>query len=80
MIVLLILISFITFVIFTTLPTADPILLHAGRNPTPERIKAITENLGLDKPWYEQYWKYANRLFLHFDFGRSRLDSLKCAL
>ena len=71
MALLLIAISFITFVIFTTLPSADPVLLRVGRNPTPERVRVITETLGLDKPWYVQYWKYAERLFFHFDFGRS---------
>ena len=40
---------------FVVLPSADPALLRAGRNPTPELVAAIRENLGLDKPWYVQY-------------------------
>ena len=55
MVVLLLVISFLTFVIFYTLPSADPALLRAGRQPTPELLPAIRENLGLDKPWYVQY-------------------------
>ena len=54
MFVLLLVISFITFVIFTTLPSADPVLLRAGRNATPELIASLTKTLGLDQPWYEQ--------------------------
>jgi len=68
---LMVLITFITFIIFTVLPSTDPATLKAGRNATPERIASIRHTLGLDKPWYEQYWIYLKRLVLHFDFGHS---------
>lgn len=71
MFVLLLVISFITFIIFTTLPSADPVLLRAGRNATPELIESLTRTLGLDKPWYEQYWIYLRDLVFDFDFGYS---------
>jgi peptide/nickel transport system permease protein len=71
MVVLLLVISFLTFVIFYTLPAADPAALRAGRQPTPELLKSIRETLGLDKPWYIQYLKYLQRLVFHFDFGFS---------
>jgi peptide/nickel transport system permease protein len=71
MVVLLLVISFLTFIIFVTLPSADPAQLRAGRNPSPELIASIRSTLGLDKPWYVQYLKYIDRLFLHFDFGYS---------
>jgi peptide/nickel transport system permease protein len=70
-IVLLFLVSFITFVIFYLLPTADPASLRAGRQPNPELVEQIRHNLGLDNPWYQQYYDYMNRLVLHFDFGYS---------
>ncbi len=70
-VVLLLVVSFITFVMFVLLPSADPALLRAGRNPSPEVVAAIRENLGLDKPWYAQYWFYIRDLVLHFDFGYS---------
>ena len=38
MVVLLLVISFLTFVIFYTLPSADPAALRAGRQPTPELL------------------------------------------
>jgi peptide/nickel transport system permease protein len=71
MVLLLVVISFLTFMIFYLLPSADPAVLRAGKQPSPELIKVIREQLGLDKPWYVQYWKYLDRLVFHFDFGTS---------
>ena len=71
MVVLLLVISFLTFVIFYTLPAADPATLRAGRQPSPELLASIRHTLGLDKPWYIQYLKYLDRLVFHFDFGYS---------
>jgi len=75
-VVLLFVVSFITFVIFSLLPSADPALLRAGRQPTPELIAAIRANLGLDKPWYVQYWFYLRDLLFHFDFGYSYQNNI----
>jgi len=71
MVVLLFVISFLTFIIFYTLPAADPAVLRAGRNPQPELLASIRKTLGLDRPWYVQYYKYLERLIFHFDFGYS---------
>ena len=68
---LLFAVSLITFVIFYLLPTADPAVLRAGRQGTPEMIASIRQQLGLDRPWYVQYGKYMQNLVLHFDFGYS---------
>jgi peptide/nickel transport system permease protein len=70
-IVLLFLVSALTFVIFYLLPSADPAQLRAGRQPSPALIASIRHQLGLDKPWYVQYFDYMKRLVLHFDFGYS---------
>jgi peptide/nickel transport system permease protein len=70
-IVLLFLVSLLTFVIFYLLPSADPAQLRAGRQPNPALVAQIRHNLGLDKPWYTQYVHYMRRLVLHFDFGYS---------
>jgi peptide/nickel transport system permease protein len=64
-------VSFVTFVIFYLLPTADPAQLRAGRQPNPQLIEQIRHSLGLDKPWYTQYFRYMKALVLHFDFGTS---------
>ena len=75
-ILLLLVVSFLTFVMFVILPSADPALLRAGRNPSPEVVAAIRENLGLDKPWYVQYGKYIWNLVAHFDFGYSYQNNI----
>ena len=71
MIVLLFGVSFVTFIIFYLLPSANPALLRAGHAPTAALIKAIEHQLGLDKPWYVQYLDYMKALVLHFNFGYS---------
>jgi peptide/nickel transport system permease protein len=75
-IVLLFLVSLLTFVIFYLLPSADPAQLRAGRQPNPALVAQIRHNLGLDKPWYTQYFDYMKRLVLHFDFGYSYQSSV----
>src|SRR5437764_2975929 len=76
MIVLLFLVSFITFVIFYLFPSADPAQLRAGRQPNPQLVEQIRHNLGLDRPWYTQYYEYMKRLVLHFDFGFSYQNNI----
>jgi peptide/nickel transport system permease protein len=70
-VVLLVLVSALTFVLFRILPTADPARLRAGRNASPHVIAAIRRNLGLDRPLLTQFWLYMRGLFLHFDLGFS---------
>jgi peptide/nickel transport system permease protein len=70
-ILLLLVVSFLTFVIFNVFPSADPAALHAGRNATPALIEQIRRNLGLDKPFYTQYWIYLKGLLEHFNLGYS---------
>src|SRR4051794_18100797 len=70
-IVLLIVVSFVTFMIFYLFPSADPAALRAGKQPNPELVEQIRHNLGLDNPWYQQYWDYLVRLVGHGDFGYS---------
>jgi peptide/nickel transport system permease protein len=71
MIVLLFVVSAVTFLIFYALPTADPAVLRAGRSPNPQLIAEIRHSLGLDKPIYVQYWRYIKNVVLHFNFGYS---------
>jgi peptide/nickel transport system permease protein len=74
-ILLLFVVSAVTFVIFYALPSADPATLRAGKQPDQNLIKAIRHNLGLDKPLYVQYWRYMKGIVLHFDFGYSYQNS-----
>jgi peptide/nickel transport system permease protein len=75
-IVLLFLVSFLTFIVFYLLPSADPAQLRAGRQPNPQLVEQIRHNLGLDKAWYQQYFDYMKRLVLHFDFGYSYQNNI----
>ena len=68
---LLVAVSFVTFVIFYLLPSADPAVLRAGRQANPELVASIRHQLGLDQPWYVQYGRYMKELIFHFDFGFS---------
>jgi peptide/nickel transport system permease protein len=75
MVVVLLFVIALTFLIFYVLPSADPAALRAGRSPTPETLAAIREQLGLDKPIYEQFWVYVKGLVLHFDLGNSFVNN-----
>jgi peptide/nickel transport system permease protein len=75
MVVLLLIISALTFLIFYALPSADPAALRAGRSGSPGLIAQIRHNLGLDQPIYVQYYRYMKDIVLHFDFGYSYQNS-----
>jgi peptide/nickel transport system permease protein len=74
-ILLLLVVSFLTFVIFYVFPSADPAVLRAGRNATPSLIAQIRHNLGLDQPFYDQYWRYLKGIVTRFDLGYSYYNS-----
>ena len=65
-------ISLVTFVLLYLLP-ADPARQIAGRSATAETVENIRTQLGLNLPFYEQYWRYAKGLLVG-DFGRSYLQ------
>ncbi|HUA75489.1 MAG TPA: ABC transporter permease [Solirubrobacteraceae bacterium] len=68
---LLVIVSALTFVLFRILPTADPAKLRAGRLQSPKIIAEIRHDLGLDKSLPEQFWVYMKGIFLHFNLGYS---------
>jgi peptide/nickel transport system permease protein len=70
-IVLLALVSLLTFVVFYVLPSADPAQLRAGRNASPATLAQIRENLGLERPLTAQYWTFLTGVVLHADLGFS---------
>jgi peptide/nickel transport system permease protein len=71
MVLLLILVSAVTFLIFNVFPSTDPAALRAGRQPTPEVLASIRRDLGLDRPLIVQFGDYIYNVFFHFDFGHS---------
>jgi peptide/nickel transport system permease protein len=74
-VVLLVLVSALTFVLFRVLPTGDPARLRAGHSAGPKVIAAIRVDLGLNRSLPEQFWLYMKGIFLHFDLGYSYYSS-----
>jgi peptide/nickel transport system permease protein len=62
MILVLFIVSLITFLIFVKLPAADPARRAVGRATTPENVEAARKAFGLDKPIWVQYGRFAKGL------------------
>ena len=65
-------VSLITFALLYLLP-ADPVRQIAGRSATPETVDNIRRQLGLDQPFFFQYWRYLTNLVTG-DLGRSYIQ------
>ncbi|HIX42117.1 peptide ABC transporter permease [Kurthia sp. 3B1D] len=61
--------TFIVFLIIRAIP-GDPAQVILGQQATAEAVKALRESLGLDNPWYVQYFQYLGEL-LRGDLGTS---------
>jgi peptide/nickel transport system permease protein len=73
---LLFVVTLITFIVFNVLPAADPALLRAGRQPSPELVASIREQFGLDDPLIVQFFRYLGDILPFvggdgFNFGYS---------
>ena len=55
---LLFVVTLVTFIVFTVLPAADPAVLRAGRQPSPELVESIRQQFGLDDPMIVQFIRY----------------------
>jgi peptide/nickel transport system permease protein len=62
MVLVLFIVSLLTFLIFVKLPAGDPARRAVGRTTTPEQIAAARKAFGLDKPIYVQYARFAKGL------------------
>jgi len=62
LILVMVIVSFMTFLIFYKLPPGDPARIAAGRRTSPDIVQRARENLGLDRPWYVQYGRFAKGL------------------
>jgi peptide/nickel transport system permease protein len=65
-------VSIITFLLLHYMP-ADPARMVAGRTATKEQVEIVREQLGLDRPVWEQYGRYLWKL-VNGDLGRSYLQ------
>src|ERR1700756_4218585 len=70
-VLILVIVCALTFVFFRVLPTGNPALLRAGRDPQPKLVKEIEGVLGLNKPLIVQFWDYLKEALLHLNFGYS---------
>src|SRR5579875_3912216 len=61
----------VTFIIFYLLPAVEPAALRAGKTPSPALLAHIRQTLGLQRPWYDQYLHFLDRLLFHLDLGYS---------
>ena len=59
----LVAVSFITYLIFIQIPGGDPAQRIAGRTATDANIADIREKLHLNDPFYSQYWAMMQSLF-----------------
>ena len=68
MILMLTILSIITFLLFNAVPT-DPARLTCGKVCTPEIVAANRIRLGLDQPLYVQYIDWIKGIFVGRTFG-----------
>ena len=69
-VLLLFAVTVLVFLIFFTIPADPARMVVPEQNPTPQRLAAARERLGLDRPLYVQYAKFVERL-ARLDLGSS---------
>lgn len=62
-VIVLAVVSFLTFCIFIIIPGGDPAERMAGKNATDENIANIRETWGFDEPFYTQYANMMKKVF-----------------
>lgn len=67
----LLLASFLSFVIIQLAPGSYLDTLQQNPKISPETIKEIKAQFGLDQPWYIQYWLWLVQVVTRFNFGQS---------
>lgn len=75
-IVVLVLISLFTYAVFFLL-SPDPAYQICGKTCTPERIEQIHNTLGLNQPFWMQYWEFVRGIFGGRTFGTGP-DAIAC--
>ena len=64
----LVLVAFVTFAIFSLWPS-DPASLACGKPCTPENLERARVFMGYDDPWYAQFWHYLTGIVAGRTFG-----------
>ena len=68
-VVVLLVVTSITYVVFFVMPSTDPAVTFAGKNPTEEQIAEVRHQFGLDKPVPVQYLTFIKNVFLGDQYG-----------
>jgi peptide/nickel transport system permease protein len=68
-VLVVLIITAFTFVIFFVMPPTDPAVQFAGKNPTPEQIAEVRRQFGLDKPLWQQYTLFLKNVFTGDEYG-----------
>jgi peptide/nickel transport system permease protein len=63
MVLVMFVVSVLTFLIFNVIPNGDPAVRMAGKTPTETQIAAIREEWGFDEPIYVQYFETMKKVF-----------------
>jgi peptide/nickel transport system permease protein len=74
-VLLFIVITFVTFVIFFIGPNNPARAVCGGEQAKPQCLALATEKLGLNKPMPVQYYRFLKRLVVHHDLGTSYATS-----
>ena len=75
--VVLVVITFITFAIFEFFP-ADPAQLACDKPCTPQNLALARSYMGLNDPWYQQFWNYLSGIVAGATYG-SGADAIHCS-
>ncbi|MBC2874546.1 MULTISPECIES: ABC transporter permease [Streptomyces] len=70
-IVMLLVVTLVTFFIFFTIPKltgADPAAMYVGKQADPETIEGIRQKLGLSDPVLVQFWHFVSGIFAGRDY------------
>jgi peptide/nickel transport system permease protein len=68
MVLVLLIVAFITFLVFYILPS-DPAQLACGRPCSPESLALARQFMGFDEPWYQQFLDFLGGIFSGRTFG-----------
>ncbi|ONI84404.1 peptide ABC transporter permease [Actinosynnema sp. ALI-1.44] len=77
MVLVLLIVSFITFVVFYVLPS-EPAQLACGRPCSPQALELAREFMGYNVPWYQQYFDFIGGIFGGRTFGTGQA-AIECS-
>jgi peptide/nickel transport system permease protein len=70
--VVLLIITLVTYWLFYAVPNvfhSNPAVLYAGRSPSPATVAAVSHKLGLDQPFWSQYWHFLKGIVIGRTYG-----------